>query len=132
MAKWSIPMRTIAERSKTRMARVIQTATYSVFNAIQLQWPVDTGLSRGNWQFGYNVPAAGPVDTKDPSGARAQAEARKALTTPIGGIVYYTNNTPYARRLEYEGWSAQAPNGAVRINALNFEAHVRAALKGLK
>ena len=33
-----------------------------------------------------------------------------------GNVVYLTNNLPYAQRLEYEGWSKQAPAGMVRVN----------------
>ena len=33
---------------------------------------------------------------------------------------YIFNNTPYLERIEYQGWSKQAPNGFVRISVMQF------------
>ena len=129
MAKWSIPIAPLVEKGKAKLARAVQMAAYATFNQVQLQWPVATGLSRGNWQFGWDIVPTGPVALLDPSGIAAGAQAAQALTAKMGGVLYYTNNMPYAKRIEYEGWSAQAPNGSVRIAAHSFEANLANAVR---
>ena len=37
-----------------------------------------------------------------------------------GGVTFMANNLPYAHRLEFEGWSRQAPEGMVRRTVARF------------
>lgn len=85
------------------------------------------GRFRANWNVSYGTPDDSV--TESTVKGRADAEAAKALTLPVGGVVFMTNGLPYAKRLEYEGWSSQAPAGMVRISALQFGDYVREALK---
>lgn len=62
------------------------------------------GRFRGNWQTSVAEPITNTIDRIDPTGAAAVAD----VVTNMGGagtITYLTNNLPYAKRLEYEGWS---------------------------
>lgn len=127
MSKWTIPIGKLAALAKADVERVGRAATFKVFNAVQLRSPVDTGRFRANWMFGAGAIPGGISASVDPGGALAQAQAMQALTTPLGGIVYFANNLPYARRLEY-GWSQQAPAGMVRISVTEFTEHVRSAI----
>jgi hypothetical protein len=127
MSKWSIPLDRLAAKSKQSIDRVGRTATFQLFNAVQLRSPVDTGRFRGNWQFGKDAIPSGTVPTTDASGALANQQALRALTAPVGGIVYFANNLPYARRLE-DGYSRQAPQGMVRLSVIEFRDYVRAAI----
>ena len=96
--------------------------------------PVDTGRFRGNWQIGDGGPDTrvdSPFD-KQPLGsapslgsfARWQDQLEGVLP---GTIIYITNSLPYARRLEYEAYSKQAPAGMVRTTVAEFNAIVQRA-----
>ena len=79
--------------------------------------PVDTGRLRGNWQSSLNVPEMTPttrLQTSDSGTANTDASATLDKLK-IGDIFWFTNNLPYARRIE-EGWSKQAPQGMLRRN----------------
>lgn len=85
------------------------------------------GRFRANWNVSYGVPDEAVTDSIDKE--RVLTEAQKAMSLPIGGVMYMTNALPYANRLEYEGWSSQAPAGMVRLAALEFSAYVQKAIK---
>ena len=90
--------------------------------------PVDTGRFRGNWQ----VNAGGPdIRTNEPFDKQALGSPPSAVTferwkseiqaATIGNTFYITNSLPYAARLEYEGWSQQAPIGMVRVTVVEYQ-----------
>lgn len=74
------------------------------------------GRFRGNWQVSFGRPADGEIDRIDKTGT-ATLEAGNAILATFDGTkevsIWFTNNVPYARRLEY-GWSQQAPIGIIR------------------
>ena len=41
------------------------------------------------------------------------------------------NNLPYGPRLEYEGWSSQAPAGMVQVSVTEAQTFVNNAVSGL-
>ncbi len=73
--------------------------------------PIKTGFHRRHWdaQVG-GIPAMGEGD------ADARVEAAIEGFEP-GETLYTTNNGPAIRRLEFDGWSMQAPDGFVRPTA---------------
>jgi hypothetical protein len=80
--------------------------------------PVDTGRLRGNWQSSLNVPENAPIERfqKAQSSGSSSAEVSSTINRlQIGNIFWFTNNLPYARRIE-EGYSLQAPQGMLRRN----------------
>lgn len=127
MGTWSIPLDVIARKAKGDIETIGRKITFELFYAVQLRSPVDTGRFRANWQFGAGKMADGIVDANDINGSIAAAQALKAVETPLGGIVYFTNNLPYAERLEY-GYSDQAPQGMVRLTVRELESMVTKAL----
>jgi hypothetical protein len=101
--------------------------------------PVDTGRFRGNWQ----IAAGGPdIRTNEPFDKQALGSPPSSETftrwqgeiqaATIGSVVYITNSLPYARRLEYEGWSQQAPSGMVRVTVAEYEQIIRKAIEKAK
>ena len=76
--------------------------------------PVDTGRARGNWQATINTPATGSTEDTDKQGGPTISAASNAVSQAVGNVFYITNNLPYIYRLEFEGWSKQAPSGWVR------------------
>jgi hypothetical protein len=91
------------------------------------------GRFRGNWQVTFNAAAGGNIDRVDPRGSATKAEGSAFIQSyAIGtGSIWITNNLPYGDRLEYEGWSKQAPAGMVRISVTEFQTFVNNAVAGL-
>lgn len=88
------------------------------------------GHFRGNWQLGVGEIPAGEIPGVDPEGSAAQGRILAAIPNDAAGKMYYlANNAPYARRLEYEGWSHQAAPGFIVGGAVAmFEAIVARAV----
>ncbi|MBI0154115.1 hypothetical protein [Gilliamella sp. W8128] len=89
------------------------------------------GLFRGNWQISFDIPVTNAIDRIDPTGMDTLKDGIEQIGRYTYGVksVYFTNNLPYSVRLEF-GHSKQAPNGIVRIAALNTQAHFDNAAKG--
>lgn len=97
--------------------KVIRGTLLSFTSRVIKETPVDTGRLRGNWQASLNVPENLPVERvqASPEGI-ANSDANSALNNlKLGDIFWFTNNLPYARRIE-EGYSLQAPQGMLRRN----------------
>ena len=77
------------------------------------------GRFRANWVPGVNVVNTTTTENTDAGGEATIAALIAAIPKP-GGVFYITNSLPYARRLEYEGWSKQMPAGVVRVTAMRF------------
>lgn len=93
--------------------------------------PVDTGRARGNWQASIGTPASGEVDRLGE--AAALSELNGAVSEfGAGKVIYLANNLPYINRLEYDGWSDQAPAGMVRKNVARIQQIVSKAARGNK
>lgn len=79
------------------------------------------GALRGSWQVTVSAPAGSDIQRVDPSGNSTIAAGTSAVTgIRVGPAVYIVSNKPYARRIEFEGWSKQAPAGMVRVTAAEF------------
>lgn len=128
MSRWSIPLDKLARKTGNDIERVGRQATSALFRSVAERSPVDTGRFRGNWQFTKDTIPGGTLERDDKDGSLAAAEALKALVTPLGGVTYYTNNLPYAQRLE-NGYSGQAPAGMVRVSIVEFKDYVRRQLR---
>lgn len=142
MSGWSIPLDRLAAKALLDLETVARKSTLDVFSAVVLGSPVDKGRFRANMNVSY-----GAVDvsvTRSTEVGRGLREAQKALTLPIGGVMYLTNALPYAAKLEYGGYpnppkkktgktsggySIQAPNGMFRLAALQFNDYVQKAIK---
>lgn len=86
------------------------------------------GRFRGNWH-----PSVGSPSDKVLAGVRPEAATLGALRSEIpskaGSLVYLANNLPYGERLEYDGWSSQAPSGMVRVNLARIQGIVSKAVR---
>ncbi|WLH76838.1 hypothetical protein PSH81_13835 [Pseudomonas sp. FP2335] len=91
------------------------------------------GRFRGNWQVSFEVGATGMLDLVDPTGSAAKAIGKGVLEHyQIGiGKIWIMNNLPYGPRLEYEGWSNQAPAGMVQITVTEFQMYINKAVSEL-
>lgn len=119
-------IRKYAEQQKRRIDDIIAESIVNLSAAVIVQTPVDTGHLANNWQPTKDAPASGVVNapTQTPAqgmvDAAQMAEVEKTVAASVGGVYYLTNNLPYARRVEFEGWSLKAPQGMLRISIENY------------
>lgn len=113
-----------------KVDKVRRASVLELFKLVIMATPVDTGRLRGNWQTTINSPAGSEISRDDPSGAAALAEAMANLGS-LADVVWFTNNLPYAERIEYEGWSRQAPEGMVRRHLAQWQRIVSAKAAAL-
>lgn len=113
---WSIPFDELVRRAGGHVEQAARKIAFEAFSRVIARSPVDTGRFRANWNVSYGTPN---YQTTERALGGGEAEALKALTLPVGGIVYLSNGLPYAQRLEF-GWSKQAPNGMIRITAVEI------------
>lgn len=81
------------------------------------------GRFRGNWQVSFGTPIKSEIDRIDKSGGETLAIGTDTISKfDINNdtVIYYTNNVPYAVRLEF-GHSTQAPSGIVRVTVQEFQ-----------
>lgn len=91
------------------------------------------GRARNNWFASISSPSTETTNSKGAKGTAAikrVGEVSKAHK--IGVDMFLTNNLPYIRRLEFEGWSRQAPVGMVRKNLTKAENALKQAVLDLK
>jgi hypothetical protein len=87
----------------------------------------DEIVARGDWNCAIGT-EPGDVLRNDPTGMRAidGVKAVVAQWTPVKGEPFiFANYKPYIRRLEYEGWSGQAPSGMMGIHVIEWADIVR-------
>lgn len=140
MASFSADLKRFAEATKRNLNDAVRGVVLELGTRIVQRSPVDTGRFRGNWQ----IAAGGPdIRTDEPFDKQAlgsrpsagtfsrwQAEVQAAT---MGSTFYITNSLPYARRLEYEGWSSQAPSGMVRVTVVEYGQIIQSVInKGAK
>lgn len=87
------------------------------------------GQARGNWFASIGQPVTSPdIGKIDKTGASTIVDANQTIELSVGNVWFLTNNLPYIGRLEYEGWSTQAPNGMVRITMSEVNAAIKKAI----
>ena len=128
MGKWSVPIDQMIAKAGADVDAVVRKVTIDLFGRVIARSPVDTGRFRGNWQASLNAAIETKIDRLDPDGMAATDAAIDAVMAfPTGGVTYLSNALPYAYRLEYDGWSKQAPAGMVRLTAREFDDAVQKA-----
>jgi hypothetical protein len=125
----------ISEFVKTVKARedlVVRKLGLDILSSVVRMSPVLSGRLRGNWQVGLNAPVTGQLARLDKSGEVTISAGRSVLNgAKAGGIVFLSNNVPYAQRIEF-GWSKQAPAGIVRITVARFQSMLDKAVAAAK
>lgn len=118
----------VAEQ-RSAMRATIQTAVGKLFEDVLVGSPIKTGKFRSNWQ----VVLGADTLALDDLPIRGTSESAREIFTRLEGLpdgdfrVFFTNLLPYGPRLEFDGWSGQAPRGFVRINAARFPMILRQA-----
>ena len=139
MKSFAADLRKFAQATERNLNDTVRQVVLELGTRIVQRSPVDTGRFRGNWQ----IAAGGPdVRTNEPFDKQALGSQPSATTfdrwkgevnaATIGSTLYITNSLPYAARLEYEGWSQQAPAGMVRVTVTEYEQIIRQAIAKVK
>ena len=116
------------ERAARGLNKTVSEVESQVMALVILRSPVDTGRFRGNWQATHGAPATSEIDR---NGAQAAISDMESVVAALKGgrVTFLTNNLPYASRLEFDGWSSQAPEGMVRKTVAQFGQIVDAAAR---
>lgn len=116
VAKW-------AKKAGLNAEKAMRAAFIDVAGGVVQDTPVLNGYLRANWRCSVTTPASGTLDETDPSGAKAVNAIQQFAPNIGGNVVFFTNNLPYARRIEYDGWSkVKAHRGMLNINIDRFVA----------
>lgn len=109
-------------RSIGECKRIRDGVAIELFGAVITDTPVDTGRLRGAWVTTHGEPSAEQPELFDREGAATLDAAKEAVANaPFKDTVYFANNLPYARPIEYGHSAQKAPHGMVRRNVVRFQ-----------
>ncbi|MBB1599481.1 HK97 gp10 family phage protein [Variovorax sp. UMC13] len=138
MGTFSLQLAEFAKKAGDNASLVVQKVALDIFGRVVMRTPVDSGRARGNWQLTVGQAASGEVARDDkasygsPPSSSLQSSAAGALASfQLGPSIFIVNNLPYINRLEYDGYSKQAPAGMVRVSVVEFQGLVAKALAEL-
>lgn len=122
-------LKKFAELSMTKAEKVVQASLLTAGGRMIKDSPVRDGFFRNSWMSAW-----GAIDDATRGARTSGADSTGDLThtldaSELGAQFYFTNSMPYASKLEYDGHSAQAPNGVVRINLLDWDQIVEKNIK---
>lgn len=87
----------------------------------------EAGTLKNSWFAGVGTPSGLNVRSPNTTGADALSNIKQIAPLVFGNVAYLANPAPYATRIEYTGWSKQAPAGMVRITLQEFKDIVKQA-----
>lgn len=115
-------LRRISDRRNGDLEEIAQASLIRIGNRVVQGSPVDTGRFRNNWMSAYNGIDSSATRPENKSGQDSKnVLIEKVSKLDLGNTFYFTNSLPYANRLEFDGWSAQAESGMVRVNVLAWD-----------
>jgi hypothetical protein len=123
--------------TEMKIERVRRAIIIELFSSVIMSTPVLTGRLRGNWQATVGHPATEEIVARGegvPQGSvppEMMAEINQVALSihHSDKSAFLRNNLPYARRVEYEGWSQiKAPQGMLRLNVVRVVANANKIL----
>jgi hypothetical protein len=91
------------------------------------------GRARGSWQYSKDNPNETEPGGVDKSGAATIGKLQAGVMSGnVASEHYFVSVVPYMRKLEYEGWSGQAPDGMLRLSIREFQSFVDGAIAELR
>lgn len=114
-------------KAQEKVLKIFKKSVIDLTSDIISDTPVDTGRLKNNWFPSVGAASEQTTEaTANEAGDRAEKCAQNELT--LDKTFYFTNNLPYAFRIEFEGWSkVKAPQGMVRRNAIRWKQIVKRA-----
>lgn len=129
----SASIRAFRTKTTNKTEKLFRQVCLEMSKRIIERSPVDSGRFRGNWNASINSANLATSSANAPAGGAPFSRARSVVTDmPFGSTFYFTNNLPYAYRLEYEGYSKQAPAGMVRVTVAEFQQVVTAQVQAVR
>lgn len=143
---FTLDLTRFAQKAGSNARLVVKKVVIDVSSSIVVKTPVGDpsqwvmaappgyvgGRARGSWQYAQGAPLETEPGGVDPSGAGPIARVRAGVETGDPATNHYiTSTVPYMRRLEYDGWSRQAPNGMVRLTIEEYQRFVDNATRNL-
>ena len=128
MTTFSLDVSKFAEKAGKEADKVVREICLNLYKDITYGTPVDTGRARANWFTSIDAPSGATIEFEGggvAAGALGISRSMPDIAKATGNILWMTNNLPYIYRLEYEGWSKQAPRGMVRIAIDNMKRDLR-------
>lgn len=105
-----------------RFVRIKKKAAFGLFGAIILDTPVLKGVLRNNWFIEFDSIPLKLTDVGDPSGSGVVSRIESDLgKTNLNNSIYFVNNLPYVRPIEFDGYSGKAPEGMLRVNVARWQ-----------
>ena len=114
-------------KAQEKALKIFKKSIIDLTSDIISDTPVDTGRLKNNWFPSVGAASEQTAEaTTNEAGDRAESFANSELT--LDKTFYFTNNLPYAFRIEFEGWSKnKAPQGMVRRNVVRWKQIVKRA-----
>ena len=113
---FSADLKEFENLTQEKQVKVLRQSSLDVFSSIVLATPVLQGVLRNAWFVSMGAPSSKITDEPGTPSAIISRIDRSLTRAKLGQDIYFTNNLPYAEPIEYDGHSAKAPNGMVRIN----------------
>ena len=116
-------------RAQEKVLKIFKKSVIDLTSDIISDTPVDTGRLKNNWFPSVGTASEQTTEaTANEAGDRSNSLVNNQLT--LDKTFYFTNNLPYAFRIEFEGWSkVKAPQGMVRRNAIRWKQIVKRAAR---
>lgn len=140
---FSVQCQKFAEIIQLNVSTVIRRTAAQLYSDIVQRWPVDTGYSRRNWQVSLDPPPSDIIGVYPKVEKGKHDQTLEPLYAPNGANtqlpsmpkdvsrIWIVNNVVYAEPLE-NGWSKQAPNGAVRIAVAQVESEMQSIITAVE
>ena len=143
MSTFALDLARFAEKAQGNTEKVVRKVGIDLFSKTVERTPVGNpdnwaspapagyvgGRARANWNCSIGSPSLSTSPMTDKGGEVTKARIKNTLHDWKEGDLYLMNSLPYIRRLEYDGWSKQAPAGMVRITVTEFQTFVDAATR---
>lgn len=115
-----------------RLKKIARGGFFAIEAMTIARTPVDSGRYRGNWRSSKNAIDHGIMTRSLRTGEVDTGSNGLLFNFNFGDTFYMTNPLPYGPRLEYEGWSLQAPAGMVRISAAQWPRIVQQVARSIR
>ena len=139
MGQFALQVSEFAKLAERNANLIVRKVAIDIFARVVMRTPVDSGRARGNWQINVGAAPSGAIARTDkqekgspPGPALASAALAAVATFEAGPDIYIVNNLPYINRLEYEGYSTQAPAGMVRVTVAEYQGLIAKAVEEVK
>jgi len=126
----SVDLTRLVEKAKGNIDQAVRQCVILASQGVVMNTPVLTGALRGSWSFGVGHPERAEYPA-DKAGIATINRIAAAMQDQVAGPKFFvTTALPYARRIEYEGWSSKSPQGMVRVTIADLPDAIRKFVRG--